>query len=484
MYVKINKPTVKTLNNSATCRPLVKYLSKEQEQAGEHVKFFDQDNDNVSSFEVVENIDNNIAKLGKDESKYYMLSINPSSSEQKHIISQITNRSISNIKDLTKAEKGLFDKKLKEFANDVMDGYARNFNRRVFNSDSLTQENIANLKSSLEGHINKCLKYSEYINDKSLSKLTENYQKEVNALLSSKMDIDNLKKIDKLVSTSTNNYLNTLESIPKTDRIKDKIKTNIIDVRTNFDVAFKRDMSGKDLLYYGQIEHTRRYTLEDAKKDIKKITGNISKAEENVLSNKIISRKEIFSNDVKYKISKCDDIRKAEIYSRIGMQKEGLQSHAHIIVSRKDLENKIKLSPFANARNAKNSLDGRSVQIGFDRKKFVEMTEKRFDARFEYVRQNWDSFQYRYGVKQTLKNSFKQSIKNQAYSVSGLGGIGQRIEGATKIKDPLDAARFLVSQNPVAANCLKVVSGASNPAKLALDIAKKLGKHITQAASL
>ncbi|MGD9639561.1 MAG: DUF5712 family protein, partial [Alphaproteobacteria bacterium] len=71
--------------------------------------------------------------------------------------------------------------------------------------------------------------------------------------------------------------------------------------------------------------------------------------------------------------------------------KEGNQMHAHIIVSRKDMENKIKISPMTNHRAAERS---GTVKSGFNRSAFFDDVEKGFDRQFGYDRDIKESFAY------------------------------------------------------------------------------------------
>ena len=70
--------------------------------------------------------------------------------------------------------------------------------------------------------------------------------------------------------------------------------------------------------------------------------------------------------------------------------------HCHIIVSRKDQANKIKLSPLTNHRNTKKGI----VKGGFDRKNLFQQAEKGFDRLFSYDRLFNESFEY----YNTMKN--------------------------------------------------------------------------------
>lgn len=64
--------------------------------------------------------------------------------------------------------------------------------------------------------------------------------------------------------------------------------------------------------------------------------------------------------------------------------------HCHIIVSRKDQANKVKLSPLTNHRNTKKG----AIKGGFDRTALFQNVEKGFDRLFNYNRQLDESFEY------------------------------------------------------------------------------------------
>lgn len=64
--------------------------------------------------------------------------------------------------------------------------------------------------------------------------------------------------------------------------------------------------------------------------------------------------------------------------------------HCHIIVSRKDQSNKIKLSPLTNHRNSKKGV----IKGGFDRKNLFQQVEIGFDRLFNYDRPLSESFEY------------------------------------------------------------------------------------------
>lgn len=64
--------------------------------------------------------------------------------------------------------------------------------------------------------------------------------------------------------------------------------------------------------------------------------------------------------------------------------------HCHVIVSRKDQSNKIKLSPLTNHRDTKKGM----VTGGFDRANLFQNVEKGFDNLFNYNRPLEESFEY------------------------------------------------------------------------------------------
>ena len=74
-----------------------------------------------------------------------------------------------------------------------------------------------------------------------------------------------------------------------------------------------------------------------------------------------------------------------------------LNMHCHLIVSRKDQSNKVKISPLTNHRNTKKGF----IKGGFDRTTLFESIEKGFDWLFGYQRQQSETFKY----CNTMKNS-------------------------------------------------------------------------------
>ena len=328
MYVKINKPEGHH-SNKASCKNLIDYLQKEDlQELGKTEGFFNQERDHISALEAEAMIDKNVKKLGKNDSKFFHISINPSQKELEHIAMQVTHERVKDVAQMTPAELKKYDQALKDFTHNVMDGYARNFNR---------------------------------------------------------------------------------------------------------------GLEGKDLVYVAKVEATRKY----------------DRFSEEVKHNRKVKR----TGEGEYKRNSQGQIIKEH------MAKEGLNHHIHVVVSRKDQTNSIKLSPFANARNAKNKLDGREVQIGFDRKAFVQDTEQRFDQQFRYHRSYKQSFEYKHAMAHQYNTAFKQVVKQQvSYAIGNPKQDLLRELG-------LEKGEMYTAQTK---QLINIISKGIAPQKLALDLAKQV----------
>jgi hypothetical protein len=111
-----------TGNNKASSGGLVHYLDKENRLFDEikPEQWFNGLNNNVPSNEVRRSLDNNIAKLSKDDAKFFLLNISPSQKEIAHL----------------KATYGEDAKaQFRAFAIKVMDEYAKNFHRPGIDSN-------------------------------------------------------------------------------------------------------------------------------------------------------------------------------------------------------------------------------------------------------------------------------------------------------------------------------------------------------------
>lgn len=130
-------------------------------------------------------------------------------------------------------------------------------------------------------------------------------------------------------------------------------------VMTNYAKNFNRETkglkSGNDLVYFAKIEHFRKF------KGIDKEVLNGSR--------------------------------------KTGELKPGINSHAHIIVSRKDKTQRMKLMPIVKEKNTSRTIGGNKYQVGFDRMKWINMNETSFDTFFNYQRPELEKFNNQYILK-------------------------------------------------------------------------------------
>lgn len=118
MFVKVNRPEGNS--NKGGSAKMANYLSKEQ-----GTSFFNSDNVNVGKEQVISELDKNHKNLNSKDDKFYMISINPSHNEIKHLIG----RDVNSFDELTPTEKEQLNIKLQSYTHDVMDKYALNFKR-------------------------------------------------------------------------------------------------------------------------------------------------------------------------------------------------------------------------------------------------------------------------------------------------------------------------------------------------------------------
>ena len=184
--------------------------------------------------------------------------------------------------------------------------------------------------------------------------------------------------------------------------------------------SFNREINGRavtvnDIKYYAKIEHHRTYKGTD--RQIKENQPFATKILQ--LINDIRNTQQGRMNDSIQKMEK--EIAKLERQAphqqngkRIvqGMKKEGIQSHIHIIISRKDASNTFSLSPGSKYKASEVIMNGKTVKRGFDRDNFFEKAEKTFDKTFGYNRNFAETYKAR-----------KDFIKNPKLYFSALMGL-------------------------------------------------------------
>ncbi|MCL8537642.1 DUF5712 family protein [Chryseobacterium gallinarum] len=122
----INITDSETGNNMDSSAALIHYLEKENRMTTKesHPKelWFNGQRRDIIPQEVRVKIDNNRAKLGKNDAKFYLINISPSQKEIAHLKQHF-------------GEQGAKEK-LKDFAIYIMDEYARNFKRHGIQSNT------------------------------------------------------------------------------------------------------------------------------------------------------------------------------------------------------------------------------------------------------------------------------------------------------------------------------------------------------------
>lgn len=113
-------------NNKGSSVALVNYLEKENHLQAEKGRdltpenWFNGADNEIRRQEVRMKIDHNVAKLGRNDSKFFLINISPSQKELAHLFAKYDEQGVK--------------EKLKEFAVKVMDEYALNFKRTGINS--------------------------------------------------------------------------------------------------------------------------------------------------------------------------------------------------------------------------------------------------------------------------------------------------------------------------------------------------------------
>lgn len=173
--------------------------------------------------------------------------------------------------------------------------------------------------------------------------------------------------------------------------------------------CFNREIHGRpvrltDIKYYAKIEHQRIFKGNDKQvrenqpfaTKILALKNEIRKIERDEMSRNINSRQQQIA-----KLEKETPHQQKGKRIVQGMQKEGPQSHIHIIVSRKDASNRYSLSPGSKYKASEVELNGKTVKRGFDRDKFFQSAEMTFDKTFSYQRNYVETYTSR---KEFIKN--------------------------------------------------------------------------------
>jgi len=215
------------------------------------------------------------------------------------------------------------------------------------------------------------------------------------------------------------------------------LKTYTRDIMKDYVASFNREIKGRpvnidDIKYYAKIEYQRTFKGTDKQVQenqpfatkILQMKTDIRKVERGELSGNIKTMEREIAKLEKTAPNQQNGKRIVQ-----GMQKEGSQSHIHIIVSRKDASNKFSLSPGSKYKASDVELNGKTVKRGFDRDKFFTNAEKTFDKKFGYQRNFAESYKARKDFIKNPKIYFASLMKlptNEkalAFKIMGKAGI-------------------------------------------------------------
>ena len=202
----------------------------------------------------------------------------------------------------------------------------------------------------------------------------------------------------------------------------------------DYAASFYRETPVKvdSIKYYAKIEHERSFKGFDRQiKENQVYKAQIAKLENDMRK---VERGELRGSPKK--MLKQIERLKAEVPHRIdgqmvkqGMKKPGLQTHVHILVSRKDVSNRFSLSPGSKYMESESTLNGKKVMRGFKRDEFFEKAEKTFDRLFAYDR----NYVQTYAARKTYtKDPYKYfahlmnlptNEKSMAFKILGKAGV-------------------------------------------------------------
>ncbi len=195
-----------------------------------------------------------------------------------------------------------------------------------------------------------------------------------------------------------------------------RLKAYVRELMKDYAGSFNREINGRrvqvsDIKYYAKIEYTRTYKGTD--REIRENTpysNRIAKLQNEIRK---VDRGEIPGSikQLKKEINRLQKEAPHHIQGNMiepGMRKQGNQMHVHLIVSRKDRTNSVSLSPGSKYKASEVIFRGKEIKRGFDRDKFYEKAEIRFDKQFGYTRNYVEAYQSR----KLLINSPKQYYSN------------------------------------------------------------------------
>ena len=194
----------------------------------------------------------------------------------------------------------------------------------------------------------------------------------------------------------------------------EKLRAFVREAMKDYASSFNREINGRpinvdDIKYFAKIEHQRTYKGNDvAIRENKAYSNQIAHLKNQlwkVEHGEITGNTRQLENDIKKLIRDAPYKIQGQVVEQ-GMKKEGLQSHIHIIVSRKDASNSYSLSPGSKYKASEAVMHGKTVKRGFERDRFFQNSEKAFDRMFKYNRNYVES----YAARKMLSKDPKQYI--------------------------------------------------------------------------
>jgi len=180
--------------------------------------------------------------------------------------------------------------------------------------------------------------------------------------------------------------------------------------------SFNREINGrrltiKDIKYYAKIEHKRHFKPNDeAVRWNQPFATQILELKQELRK---VERGEAIGNTtvLKSEINRLEEMAPQKVNGKRivpGMEKPGLQTHIHIIVSRRDASNSISLSPGSKYKASEVEMHGKMVKRGFDRNSFFTKAEQVFDKQFNYKRGIAEQYQTRKLLRSNPKQFMAQ----------------------------------------------------------------------------
>tara|TARA_R110002096_G_scaffold312051_3_gene506336 strand:- start:604 stop:1629 length:1026 start_codon:yes stop_codon:yes gene_type:complete len=301
---------------------------------------------------------------------------------------------------------------------------------------SITKQHLDTTFSQSSGDF---VSYLEKENEDKALELQEHFFDQNNDRISPEQvikDIDGntakLKKRDpKFYSLTINPSQSELKHIGNDP---ERLRQYVRETMKNYADAFYRDtpVLVDSIKYYAKIEYERHYKGYDkAIKENQPFRAKIVKLEHDLVK---IRNGELHDNpkSIERQINKLKTQAPHQIDGKMilqGMKKEGLQTHIHIIVSRKDNSNTLSLSPGSSHKASEALLNGKPVKRGFDRDAFFENAEKTFDRLFKYDRNFVESYTARKIYHKNTRQYFAHLMKlptnerSAAFKLLGKAGV-------------------------------------------------------------